>query len=193
MATKALCLLALFAAVTINVCNGACSNVNIVSRSQWGAKAATSHSAMTVPVHEFFIHHTETGACHDHASCSAVVRSIQDYHMTHNGWSDIGYSFLVGGDGNVYEGRGWSYVGAHTQNYNSKAFAASMIGSFMTSLPTAQALAAVKHLIDCGIQQGKIASDYRLYGHRDGGQTDCPGNALYAEIQKWPHYSHTHP
>ena len=56
------------------------------------------------------------------------------------GWSDIGYSFLVGGDGNVYEGRGWSYVGAHTQNYNSKSFAASMIGSFESSLPNSKAL-----------------------------------------------------
>ena len=56
------------------------------------------------------------------------------------GWSDIGYSFLVGGDGNVYEGRGWTHVGAHTQGYNSKAFAASMIGSFTSHLPTPQAL-----------------------------------------------------
>ena len=56
------------------------------------------------------------------------------------GWSDIGYSFLVGGDGNVYEGRGWSYVGAHTQGYNSVAFAASMIGSFDSGFPNAAAL-----------------------------------------------------
>lgn len=33
------------------------------------------------------------------------------------GWDDIGYSFLVGQDGNVYEGRGWHHVGAHTQGY----------------------------------------------------------------------------
>ena len=36
------------------------------------------------------------------------------------GWSDIGYSFLVGGDGKVYEGRGWNHVGAHTSGYNSE-------------------------------------------------------------------------
>jgi hypothetical protein len=29
-------------------------------------------------------------------------------------YCDIGYSFLIGGDGNVYEGRGWDRVGSHT-------------------------------------------------------------------------------
>lgn len=113
--------------------------------------------------------------------------------MDTNGWSDIGYSFLVGEDGNVYEGRGWSNVGAHTFGQNSVAFAASMIGSFTSRLPNAQALAAVKGLIACGVQLGKITSDYRLYGHRDAGQTSCPGDALYNEIRTWPHYSYISP
>ena len=56
------------------------------------------------------------------------------------GWSDIGYSFLVGGDGNIYEGRGWDIIGAHTAGYNSKGYAASFIGSFMNKLPTSGAL-----------------------------------------------------
>ena len=46
-------------------------------------------------------------------------RGIQDWHITGNGWCDIGYSFLVGGDGNVYEGRGWDEIGAHTGGFNS--------------------------------------------------------------------------
>ncbi|WAR05966.1 PGSC2-like protein, partial [Mya arenaria] len=137
--------------------SGSCSNVHIVTRSQWGARPAKTHSTMHVPVNEFFIHHTETPACTDMTACKTRVRSIQNYHMDSNGWSDIGYSFLVGEDGNVYEGR------------------------------------AVKNLIACGIQLGKIRSTYRLYGHRDAGQTSCPGDRLYAEIQTWPHYSHAHP
>jgi N-acetylmuramoyl-L-alanine amidase len=35
-------------------------------------------------------------------------------------WMDLGYSFLVGGDGQVYEGRGWNHSGAHTYGYNSR-------------------------------------------------------------------------
>ena len=40
-------------------------------------------------------------------------------------WVDIGYSFLVGEDGNIYEGRGWRASGAHCVGYNSKS-----IGTF---------------------------------------------------------------
>ncbi|XP_060606482.1 peptidoglycan-recognition protein SC2-like [Ruditapes philippinarum] len=173
--------------------SGGCSNVNIISRSQWGARNPKHVTAMHVPVHEFFIHHTESPSCSSQSECSARVRGIQNYHMDSRGWSDIGYSFLVGEDGNVYEGRGWTHVGAHTAGYNSKAFAASMIGSYMSHLPNSKALAAVKNLIACGVHLGKISADYRLYGHRDAGQTDCPGDSLYHEIQTWPHYSHTHP
>ena len=106
-----------------------------------------------------------------------------------SGWSDIGYSFLVGQDGNIYEGRGWHHVGAHTQGYNSRGFAASVMGSFMHRKPNDAALNAIKNLIQCGVSHGYITSTYSLYGHRDVGSTNCPGDALYQEIRTWPHYS----
>ena len=31
-------------------------------------------------------------------------------------FSDIGYNFLIGGNGDVYEGRGWDKQGAHTKS-----------------------------------------------------------------------------
>ncbi|XP_062577288.1 peptidoglycan recognition protein 1-like [Saccostrea cucullata] len=107
--------------------------------------------------------------------------------MNTNKWSDIGYSFLVGNDGNVYEGRGWSRVGAHTSGYNND-LAASFIGTFTDQLPISAALNAAKNLIQCGVDKGYIKSSYTLHGHRDVSSTTCPGNMLYAEIRKWPHY-----
>jgi peptidoglycan recognition protein len=38
---------------------------------------------------------------------------LYNYNNLIQGWSDIGYNFIVGEDGNVYEGRGWTKVGAH--------------------------------------------------------------------------------
>lgn len=40
-----------------------------------------------------------------------------------SGWDDIGYNFIVGEDGNVYEGRGWDIVGAHAgvNTYNQQS------------------------------------------------------------------------
>ena len=49
---------------------------------------------------------------------------------------DIAYSFLVGGDGRIYEGRGWGKVGAHTKCYNGVSYAVSFIGNFVNKMPT---------------------------------------------------------
>ena len=56
------------------------------------------------------------------------------------GWDDIGYNFLVGEDGNVYEGRGWAHVGAHTKHYNKISLGASVIGDYMKKLPNQKAV-----------------------------------------------------
>jgi len=117
------------------------------------------------------------------------MRNIQAYHMDNRGWSDIGYSFLVGEDGKVYEGRGWSRVGAHTSGYNSVAIAVSFIGDFTSRNPNEQAMQAAKDLLDCGVRRGYLRSTYELFGHRDGGCTACPGNTLYPTIQSWPNFS----
>lgn len=107
------------------------------------------------------------------------------------GWTDIGYSFLAGEDGNIYEGRGWNTVGAHTKGYNSISLAVSFIGNYMQRIPNSKAISAAKNLISCGVGQKYLSTDYDLLGHRDVGQTDCPGDALYKYIRTWPHYNRT--
>ena len=51
---------------------------------------------------------------------AAVKCSAQDIHAWHlgNGWSGIGYHFLVRKDGSVYRGRPVDTVGAHTYGKN---------------------------------------------------------------------------
>ncbi|XP_056006481.1 peptidoglycan recognition protein 4-like isoform X2 [Ostrea edulis] len=169
--------------------SGMCSNVKVYSRATWGAKSPTHVSTMRKPVGFFFVHHTEGNACRDFTSCAKQMRNIQNYHMATKGWSDIGYSFLVGEDGAVYEGRGWNHVGAHTKNYNSRGFGVAVMGNFMHRKPNNAALNATKDLMQCGIDKGYITSGYSLYGHRDVGTTDCPGDYLYNEIRTWSHYN----
>lgn len=40
------------------------------------------------------------------------------------------YSFIIGGDGNIYEGAGWHKEGAHTYGYNKKSIGIAFIGDF---------------------------------------------------------------
>ena len=75
------------------------------------------------------------------------------------GFSDIGYSWLIGEDGAAYEGRGWGVVGAHTRGYNSNSYAFSVMGNFMNRNPNAAALRAVRNIIACGVARVSQRND----------------------------------
>jgi N-acetylmuramoyl-L-alanine amidase len=126
-----------------------------------------------------FIHHTAGGECNTTSACMSSMRGIQNYHMDSNGWADIGYSFLMGGDGNLYEGRGFNVQGAHTSGYNSVGYGVSFIGDFTSKLPTSGAQAAYFRAVnDCLLPRQKIKTSYQMYGHRQPGVTACPGIML---------------
>ena len=71
-------------------------------------------------------------------------------------WSDIGYSFLIGGDGRVYVGAGWDIEGRHTLGYNTVALGFSLIGNFMKASPTQAAISATQKVLRCGISKVRI-------------------------------------
>ena len=48
------------------------------------------------------------------------MKGIQDYHMDDRDWWDIGYNFLIGQDGRIYEGRGFTVQGAHCSGWNTQ-------------------------------------------------------------------------
>ncbi|XP_075041960.1 peptidoglycan-recognition protein SC2-like [Mixophyes fleayi] len=158
---------------------------NIISKSAWGAKKTSCRDRLSNPVPWVIIHHTAGASCNTKASCISQVKGIQNFHMNSNKWCDVGYNFLVGNDGSVYEGRGWTMVGAHAKGSNSKSIGISFIGDYMTKLPSQAALNAAKRLISCGVSKRMIQPNYTLKGHRNVGSTDCPGNALYNNIKSW--------
>lgn len=55
-------------------------------------------------------------------------------------------------------------------------------------LPNEDMLKATKELIALAVEQGFLATNYTLIGHRQVRDTACPGPALYNEIKTWPHF-----
>ncbi|XP_027487844.1 N-acetylmuramoyl-L-alanine amidase [Corapipo altera] len=162
----------------------------IVPRCMWGARPYRgTPSPLTLPLGSVFIHHTlEPGTpCRSFRACARAMRSMQRFHQDTRAWDDIGYSFVVGSDGYLYEGRGWHWVGAHTKGYNTRGFGVGYVGDFSATLPDPDTLALVRdELLPCAVRAGRILQNYTLHGHRQLGRTDCPGNALFQEIQGWP-------
>jgi len=161
----------------------------IITRGEWGARPPVEESSLVpdlLPM--LFVHHSAMRECEDQESCSQGVRDIQDLHMDGNGWWDIGYSFLIGGDGNIYEGRGWNIKGAHTGGFNTEGYGVCFLGNFMEHNPNEYAIAAYHNLARCMVEEEKISKEYQMYGHRQtkpSGKTDCPGDVLYSTIQQW--------
>ncbi|XP_071507724.1 peptidoglycan-recognition protein SC2-like [Diadema antillarum] len=163
---------------------------NIISREDWGARSPVAYSWLSTPTRYALVHHTAGSQCYTQTSCESAVRGIQDYHMDSNGWWDIGYNFLIGGDGNVYEGRGWDIKGAHAGSYNSYSIGISLMGTFTNTSPSTTMMNTLYSLLDCLESNNKILSCYTLYGHRQASSTECPGEQLYDLIQSHAHWSY---
>ncbi|MCL8027719.1 FG-GAP-like repeat-containing protein [Nocardioides sp. BSK12Z-3] len=148
-------------------------------------------------VHAGFVHHTVNANSYTRAQVPGIIRSIYAYHTQSLGWSDIGYNFLVDRFGRIWEGRYGGVdrpvVGAHTYGYNSYSFAMSAIGNYETAKPSSAmvqaygALFAWKlslHGVDASSTKQVVGPDtfQAINGHRDAGQTACPGQYLYNKI-----------
>ncbi|XP_017053439.1 peptidoglycan-recognition protein SC1a/b isoform X8 [Drosophila ficusphila] len=163
----------------------------ILKVPDWGGRPAKHKLAEQVlPINRVVISHTAAEGCESREVCSQRVKVVQSFHMDSWDWDHVGYNFLVGGDGRVYEGRGWDYVGAHTKGYNTGSVGISFIGTFTKTIPNERQLKACQLLLEEGVRLKKLSPNYRLYGHRQLSATESPGEELYKIIQKWPHWSH---
>lgn len=163
--------------------------LRIMQRREWLAQPTAPLPKLTTPVPYVIISHTATEECVAIAQCVLLVRTVQTFHIESRGWWDIGYNFLVGGDGFAYVGRGWDSVGAHAYGYNNVSIGISFMGTFNNVRPPDRQLTAAKQLIELGVQSGKIAENYKLLAHRQVSATESPGTVLYQELQTWPHWA----
>lgn len=116
------------------------------------------------------------------------ARYVQMFHMESRNWSDIGYNFMVGGDGYVYVGRGWEKVGAHTFNWNNRSIGICLLGTFTYQRPTNEQMSATTKLIEYGVRLGRLAPHYKLAGVCQLRSTESPGRLVYEDIRRWGHW-----
>ncbi len=170
----------------------------IYTREQWGADESLRDGRPSYgSISAGFVHHTVNANDYHRDDVAGIIRSIYAYHTQSRGWSDIGYNFVVDKFGRIWEGRyggvARPVVGAHTLGYNDDSFAMSAIGNYETAHPSDAMLRAYGALfawklglagIDPTDMSQNVAGDTfaAINGHRDAGQTACPGRYLYAQI-----------
>lgn len=153
--------------------------MEIVSRKAWGARA---------PRHVDLVPWSQRTGVMIHYSAANVnqtVRAIQDYHMDTRDWADIGYNLLVrASTGTIYMGRGWDVVGAHCAGHNTANVGICVIGPDVDGRQDVsdEARTSVRWLV--GEIERRAGRDLALLGHRDRGNTECPGDELFGWIRK---------
>ncbi len=126
---------------------------------------------------------------HHSATDEGNAAIFDKWHREENGWSGVGYDFVIGNgtdsvDGQVeptYRWRG-QLAGAHTGGTpgnwaNEEAIGICLVGDFNRYPPTARQRESLVRLIRF-LQQRYHIPKSRIYGHGStpgGHQTDCPG------------------
>jgi N-acetylmuramoyl-L-alanine amidase len=182
----------------------------IQPRAAWGDEDCVPRDTPVYgDVQVAFVHHTVSANDYTAAEVPSIILSICRYHRNSNGWNDIGYNFLVDKFGTLWEGRAGgidqAVVGAQAQGYNSHSTGIAEIGTHSDVPATTATLDAIARLIQWKLplhgaptqgtvtltsgggslnryRSGTPVTLERISGHRDGDNTSCPGDALYAQL-----------
>ncbi len=169
----------------------------ITGRAAWGAdERLRSGSPSYATVRAAVVHHTAGSNSYTAGEVPAVLRGILAFHTSGRGWSDIGYNVLADKYGRLWEGRygGLSkgVVGAHVAGYNTGSFGISVMGTYDAAAPPAATQESVARAIAWKLSLSGVSATTTttlagrsiptVVGHRDLGQTACPGQAFYNRL-----------
>ena len=182
---------------------------NLLTRAQWGARPPKTAPVIADDMRLGVVHHSVTGNGYGPADVPGILRGIQAYHMDVRGWNDIAYNFAVDHFGRTWEARGGGtdqlVLGGHAAGFNTGSVGVVMLGDFTNVNPTNESVRAVGELLGWKFAVGGVepagtvpytttgGTKYsagttvtlpRIVGHRDVGQTGCPGSQLYARLDE---------
>jgi hypothetical protein len=159
--------------------------VYLVRREEWGAVGGIG-SRIGGGLKEVIGHHTASPGLSPDASIQEESSYILEQDIAHSrrpdGTKGIGYNWMIFPSGRVYEGRGWRRSGAHSPNKNSTTLGVAFEGTYSGRLPTDAAIQAFRELMEEGVRDGHLDTEYVIKGHRDYRATKCPGTALYEAL-----------
>lgn len=157
----------------------------MLGRLGWGARDRRGADVAMTP-YRVTVHHTASGTPMSEEATIKSVRAIQNFHMDgrtgvgKENFDDIGYHFLIDGEGRVIEGRSPDVMGAHARGANVGNIGVAMMGDFNVTKPTSAQVDSLERLVVF------LAVKYRhdpanqgfLEGHKHYDPTSCPGANL---------------
>jgi N-acetyl-anhydromuramyl-L-alanine amidase AmpD len=116
---------------------------------------------------------------HHSASPDVSAITIHGWHIA-QGWSGIGYHFVIRQNGNIEAGRPVDVIGAHSGPHgNGDSIGICLAGNFMESTPPDQQLQSLIQLV--AYLRDLYKSNLEVMRHKDVAATACPG-----DLFPWP-------
>ena len=125
--------------------NDNCELNGVIQQSEWrNGLPEPSYNRSFTSTENMIIHHS--AGSNNISDFTQAVRDIYILHTEENGWSDIGYNYLVAPDGVIYAGRDPAngeqdkVMGAHFCGSNSNTMGICILGNYETVEPTSAIL-----------------------------------------------------
>lgn len=154
----------------------------VLSRAQWGANPPKESYDLHEP-EAIVVHHSwwPTTGDYSRRGGAETIAAIQTFHQRDRGWNDVGYHYLIGPEGLIFQGRPADVVGAHAVPNTGKV-GICMVGNF-DPLPEGDPLSkesqdSLRELVVYLADRYDISSN-ELYGHRNFSSKTCPGDQVY--------------
>lgn len=162
------------------------SVTEVFSRGAWGAGRARGSMEQQNP-NRVTVHHTDGHSRGDALGGINEMRSIQSFHVNGRGWNDIGYHFVIDGQGRVYEGRPADVLGAHAgggANVNNVGIA--VMGNYnREQLNDAQKTTMRRLITFLALRyHGDTSRRSFIQPHKHYTSTDCPGTHISAFLDQ---------
>lgn len=111
---------------------------------------------------------------------------LNDMHINSNGWSMIGYHFVIRKNGAIERGRPEGAIGAGVQGHNNDSIHIHVCGSFHIAEPTSSQIDSLTKLLSALCKKYSITpSRTTIRGHREFSgheSNECPGANLFNKL-----------
>jgi len=156
----------------------------IAGEKTWGKLIWSSSHDRNIS--EIIIHCSATPEGKDY-----TVEQIRQWHTLPkpkgNGWSDIGYHYIIYRDGSIHNGRPVFQVGAHCAGHNTQSISICYIGGCASDGKTpkdTRTPAQKRAMVELLNQLRRKYPHAKIYGHRDFSNKDCPSFDAKTEYAK---------
>lgn len=111
------------------------------------------------------------------------LRALQAWGARDRNWWDVPYHFLLGLEGQIYEGRDYQFMGETNTAYDPGGhFLISVVGNYERQEPTPAQLNAIADMMAWALREFDLPLD-RIGGHYNYAESGCPGQHLRKHLE----------